>query len=413
MYRIFGLTPAAMCCFWLILTPSFAATPEDSERDLPALMKAVSEHPRLKIQEAAVDAAKAKLDRIQSARSPRVSLVLDGDVPAGNDQQTVLGITAETTLIDWGLNEAQIDEANSRLSSQQERGVQTIHDLEQQVIDHFVRAHRAAAQKRAVDFSIENVSEFRAIIARRVAQNVNPQSDLLAIDGRNAQFETLRLQLLGEIRSSQLALLELTGAKANLDRREECVGVLDEAVAIKEALDQSPQLRVARRDAEAVLKQQAVLDAGRLPAIVAGVELAQDVTAIEDRSRAYVGLSYQFDAGGRFDAEDAELRAQYMDLIFRERALSQEIVRDVSELVNQLQVGRSQVAVFDTMVRVRESQLDALMRRFTAGQSSLFDVTGTQKELHDARLALEDAHYLACRSWYQLQQRTGRRISNE
>ena len=390
---------------------SWAKGAEENSLVLPALLDALEKNPRLDARRASVDAKVARLEIVESERLPRLQFSGDGDLLSTNTTQQSLTASLEHTLYDWGSLQAGIDSATANRDAEALRAEATALDLKLAVVENFVAASSASLRQGAMQAGRATAEELRDLMQRRVAQRVNPGSDLLIVDSRIAQLESSQLQFQGAERDAQLSLLQLTGYRAKVDRELNCTATLDEAALAQLATDTSPELASARASSRSIRSEFGAVDAKRLPAIVAGVSITRDLDEGDSDARGFLSFRYNYDLGNTLDTELAELEAEYAAAQFEERRIAQQVVRETAGLVNQYWVNAQQLPLLQSMVKLRTDQLASHTRRFASGKSTWLDLMSAESDLVDARLTEIQARASTCLAVLSLEQITGRNLS--
>lgn len=390
---------------------SLALGAESNSLELPALLDALQENPRLDARRASVDAKTARLEIVESERLPRLQFSGDGDVLSTSTTQQSLTASLEHTLYDWGSLQAGIDSARANRDAEARRAEATALELKLSVVENYVAASSASLRQEAMQAGRATAEELRELMQRRVTQRVNPGSDLLIVDSRIAQLQSSQLQFQGAERDAQLSLLQLTGYRAQVNPTLSCPATLDEAALAQLATENSAELASARATSLSIRSEFGAVDAKRLPAIVAGVAVTSDLDAGGSDARGFLSFRYNYDIGNKLDSELAELEAEYAAAQFEERRIAQQVVRETAGLVNQYLVNAQQLPLLQSMVALRADQLASHTRRFASGKSTWLDLMNAESDLVDARLTEIQARASACLAVLSLEQITGRSLS--
>lgn len=390
---------------------SLAQGAESNSLELPALLDALEENPRLDARRASVDAKTARLEIVESERLPRLQFSGDGDVLSTSTTQQSLTASLEHTLYDWGSLQAGIDSAKAKRDAEARRVDATALELKLAVVENYIAASSASLRQDAMSLGSVTAGELRDLMQRRVSQKVNPGSDLLIVDSRIAQLKSSQFQFQGAERDAQLSLLQLTGHRAKVDKDLSCPAALDEAALAQLATENSAELASARATSLSIRSEFGAVDAKRLPAIVAGVAVTSDLDAGGSDARGFLSFRYNYDIGNKLDSELAELEAEYAAAQFEERRIAQQVVRETAGLVNQYLVNAQQLPLLQSMVELRADQLASHTRRFASGKSTWLDLMNAESDLVDARLTEIQARASACLAVLSLEQITGRSLS--
>ena len=349
----------------------------------------------------------ARLDIVGSGKLPSLHFSGDSDLLNSNDEQRFVTATMEQTIIDWGALSSDLESASESLEAQRHAILATKTELRRSVVDSYLAAIVSEQQLAATQTAIATTSDIRRVMQRRVDQRIDAASDLLLIDSRINELQARMFQLDGAKRDAQLNLLQTVGYRADVHEPLNCTGGLDEAFLAELAVEQSADLAATKARSRSIKAEFGAVEAKRLPAIVAGLSLSRDIDDADDEARVFLRVRYYYDLGDILDSELAELKADYSASVFEERRLAQAVVRVTAGLVNQYQINALQLPLLESLVELRQQQLDSISRRFSSGRSSLMDLLNAESELLEARLVHVDAFGSACQAILTLEQLVG------
>ena len=392
-----------------LLAFALSAFSPEGQQALPLerLLEQVESNPELGVELERTKSRQARLDIVESGKLPSLQFSGDSDLLNSNDEQRFVTATMEQTIIDWGALSSDLESASESLEAQRHAISATKTELRRSVVDSYLAAIVSEQQLAATQTAIDTTSDIRRVMQRRVDQRVDAASDLLLIDSRINELQARMFQLDGAKRDAQLNLLQTVGYRADVNEALSCTGSLDEAFLAELAVEQSADLAATKALSRSIKAEFGAVDARRLPAIVAGLSLSRDIDDADDEARVFLRVRYYYDLGDILDSELAELKADYSASVFEERRLAQDVVRVTAGLVNQYKINALQLPLLESLVELRQQQLDSISRRFSSGRSSLMDLLNAESELFEARLVHVDAFGSACQAILTLEQLVG------
>jgi outer membrane protein TolC len=216
--------------------------------------------------------------------------------------------------------------------------------------------------------------------------------------------------LTAEKRRQQLSLRRLTGLEVDNPLLSGCPvrRVTDESQLVKRALASSPTLERVRRQAESHSYEARALDAGGLPTLIGGYRSDSDLDGGGFDQRAYLGLRYQFQAGGELEARVAAEKARYLEQQALLRKEAEMVTQTVSAWANAYRTSMALMEVYDRIMTSKLRQKESHLRRFLADRSSWKDVLNAQHEIAEARTSQIDSRISACLALSSLDLLAGR-----
>lgn len=389
------LAPASVSAEALTLDQVLATLEQTADAEVAAAM---------------TDIASAELRQAESQGSPNVTMDAQGDLAGGEGStQSEYRLTVEQTLFDWGRADRLVDSRRSTVESRQNSEREALLDAALQTAEMFYGVGSVNEKMASNQATRNSLVELRDMIQRRVESNVSPGIDLEEVKIRLDLLDIADHQLASEKSRQKLSLVRLTGLDVDRPSLSGCLEErpIDEARLVERALESSPTLARVRRRAEAHGFETEALDAGGLPTLVGGYRSDSDLDGDGFDQRVYLGLRYQFQAGGELESKIAAERARYLEQMALLRKEAEVLTQTVSAWVNAYQTSRSLVAVYDRILASKVRQKQSHLRRFLAGRSSWRDVLNAQQEVADARISRIDSRVSACLASSSLDLLTG------
>jgi multidrug efflux system outer membrane protein len=219
------------------------------------------------------------------------------------------------------------------------------------------------------------------------------EAEVGVASARVAQFTRQRAQ-----KENQLSLL-LGQAPGNIGRG----GPLAEAVQAVAVPDSVPSTLLVRRpdvlrsqdDFSAALARVGVAEAARLPRVAITATYGRQHPALDGLfgrgSEIYTlqfGASVPLFTGGRAENQQRAAQARAEQARFRFEQTFLGALRETSDALTGVRLGRDELAAQETQVRALRRALELAQRRYESGVSSYLEVLDLQRALFGAELAL-------------------------
>ncbi len=352
-----------------------------------------SSHPQVRTQEGRLRAAGYDVRGAKWLRFPSLSVealaITRGSVNAARDG-TVLNAVVEQPIWTGGRITAAIDRAQSQLLVQHAALDETARDLVLRLIQSYYDVAGAARRVTILQDALQQHRDLADTIARRVAQQVSPRSDLDLARARAAQVEQ-QLTFAQAQRSAGLnTMIELTG---DADLRLGDVPPYDAALhhpsregAIEKALACDP--RTARLSAEALVAraEQRSAKSALLPQLVGQLssnEVLGERVGVALRAQTGNGLSQAAAAQGAGE----RARASEQAIASAQRELREALRLDfVTNEAARARIGSAAAAATSSLFVI-----ESYKRQFIAGRRTWLDVMNALQEATNTRLAIVDS----------------------
>jgi outer membrane protein TolC len=173
----------------------------------------------------------------------------------------------------------------------------------------------------------------------------------------------------------------------------------DLATTIAEALQNRPEMKLARDDEETFRRRIDVADRADRPSLVAqasgGVEDGMLPNLYDNKGyvNANVGVSVPIFTGHRSAGQQAEARANLRGALARERELAASITTDVQDALTDLAAAESRLANADALVSQAGEALSLARSRYANGVITNFDLLDAQSSARGAEQARLQTQY--------------------
>ena len=378
----------------------------------------LARHPSLDAAQAAVDAARGRLQQNGADRQPQISasaayshLSLRPYVDFGAltfyptiKDSYVTAVSVRQVLTDFGRTDALVDLARAGQISAKDalEGVRS--QLGYQTIQAFYGVLLLRDSVGVADEEIRALEEAGRISSQKFSGGSATKFDVLTTQVRLATARNHRTDTLASLQKQEAMLRELLGyepaAPLPLAGGFDTSGSApDLSSTIAEGLQNRPEIKLARDTAETSRRQLGIADHADRPTLAAqvagGVEDAQ-LPAMYDNKGYMTGgvsLSVPLFTGGRTAGERVEARADVRASEARVRQLSATITTDVQDALSDWTAAQSRLANADALVDQAQEALGLARTRYANGVVTNFELLDAQSAARAAELARLQARF--------------------
>lgn len=364
---------------------------------------AVRNYPAVRAAEASIRASDADLRAAKWLRFPSVSAGARLDHDRMGELAPQLQI--EQPLWAGGRITAGIGRAEAAQALAEAQLGETIEDIALQALTAYFEVARATRRGIILKDSLDEHQRLVDSMARRVAQEVSPRSDLELARSRAAQVQQQLSLTVAQRYTNLQRLAELTG-NPNFEpgptpTYSAALHHPPTEAAVPQALACDPTRRRLAAEAEIAEAERRIAEASIFPQVSA--QLSQDR---DFGTRLGLVVSAQTNGGlsSFAAAEGARLREQASELqiAVAERELREEILLDVIENTTS----RGTIETSGAAAASAEEVTESFMRQFITGRRTWLDVMNAVRESMSAELTLVDAQTTAMTSAARLLLRT-------
>lgn len=354
-------------------------------------------HPQVRTIEGRIRAAGYDVRGARWLRFPNLSVealaITRGNSNAARDG-TVLNATLEQPIWTGGRISAANERAKAQVLVQQAALDEVARELSIRVAQAYYDVAAAARRSEILKDALRRHRELADTIARRVTQQVSPQSDLDLARARAAQIEQQLAFAQAQRSAGVSTLIELSGsaipALGNVPAYDPALHHPGADGAIDKALSCDP--RSARLLAESLVAraEQRSARAALFPQVVGQLssnELLGERVGIALRAQTGNGLSQAAAAQGAGE----RARASEEAIASAQRELREALRLD---LVNNA-AARSRIASASSAANSSLFVIESYKRQFIAGRRTWLDVMNALQESTNTRLAIVDSETTA------------------
>lgn len=411
-----GLVATALLTSFSFLAPAHlpaAATGSLTENDgLPvALQLSITRHPKVLSKLAELKSLGFDVDAAKAGRYPTLSL----QGQTYNDENSQVVARLQQPLWAGGRIDGAIDLTRMKLRSGDASLLLVRRQLMEETASLYAILQGDRKRLQAAERNVEEHEKLLGLISRRQVGSIASEADVRLARSRVAQAVAQQEQLRGLVQKALTDLLAQTQVPiAALLPLEEKMFLLPEAaIILAEAERQSPLVQQLASDVEVMRIQAKLRTADLMPVLSA--QFDQDMYVASERGTesrdSRVGLSLTgnlegagFAGFGRVRAAEAMVNSAKRDV----ESARNEVRRRTQGLMADRDTYQRVSETNETIVFTTEETLASFLRQYDAGKKSWVDVLNTQRELGEARQALEQTMTLFTETTLRLGAITGR-----
>lgn len=386
------------------------ADPQEAPTDpllAEALAIAVGTHPTVRAAAASARAAGADLRGAKWGRFPAVSV--QGLYLQSPDSKLEVQVAVEQPL--WA--NGRIRQTITRAEAGKKAALANFDEAAQSIAFAVVRTYfayvNAVGRTEALRDSLARHKEMATSMARRVEQEVSPQSDLELALARVAQVEQQLAATDAVSRTTLAQLRELVGSSSftpdlSMSGRRRAWPPVDQAELLEAARRSDPRLQRISADVEIAAAEARIGRAEAFPEVVG------QYTYSEGFGHRF-GLALRAQTGGRglsalaaADAARSREEAAGEQLVAAERDLQNLVISDITDY----EASRARSLSAEGAEIATEKVNASYMRQFSSGRRTWLDVMNAVREATAARLDAIEARISTDASLARLMIRAGR-----
>ena len=388
--KIFSCT--SITTLLCVLLQATQAWPANGDGLPTALRLATSRHPSVTAKLAELKSLGYDINAAEAGRYP--SLSVQAQAMSGDQSQVVARLQQPLWAggrIDGGINLAEM-----RLHAAQAAFLQVRRQLMEDTTATYAELLGARERLRAAELNVSEHEKLLGLISRRQAGSIASEADVRLARSRWTQAQTLREQLLGAVDKARGDLLALTQAPLEglLAIEDELLNLPESALIMAKAETSSPVVQQRLVEVKVAGIQTDLRRADMMPTLYA--QLERDIVAADRNgtsspdTRIGVALTGTVEgiglAGfGRIKAATALVEAARQDV----ETARNDVRRRTRALVSDRNTYLRVMEGNNLLVAATQETLESFMRQYDAGRKSWVDVLNAQKELADARQAME------------------------
>ena len=375
-----------------VLLQAPQAWPSNGDGLPTALRLATSRHPSVTSKLSELTSLGYDINAAEAGRYPSLSV----QAQAMSSDQSQVVARLQQPLWAGGRINGSINLAEMRLRSEQAAFLQLRRQLMEDTASTYAVLLGARQRLRAAELNVSEHDKLLGLISRRQAGSIASEADVRLARSRWTQAQTQQEQLRGAVDKALGDLLALTQAplEGMLAVEDELLNLPDPAQIMAEAETASPVVQQRLIQVKLARIQADLRKADMMPTLNA--QLERDIVAADRNgtsspdTRIGVALTGTVEgiglAGfGRIKSATALVEAAWQDV----EAARNDVRRRTRALISDRNMYLRVMEGNNLLVTATQETLDSFMRQYDAGRKTWVDVLNAQKELADARQAME------------------------
>lgn len=376
---------------------------------------AISSHPRI---QAAMASQKATTEGITAAK---LNLLPEPSISSGYDRDNdfVSQVNIRQPLWTAGRLSATVNQAIYDDKAAIEHIYEQQNTVAKTTIDAWQTYIQAIAQQRVHIENLNVLSDFEAMMQRRVGQGVSARIELDLVTNRILQEQTAYQGALEQQRIAAARLSQLTGQSipSSGDTAMPSIKTLStfakqQAVSLEQQVFgqnglNNPSVVKAQFQIESAKQQVIAQRAARYPTLYAQYEQAyyhnDDDDERDNDGQFSLGLSYTPGAGLSNFALSRASEAQVSSLIQSQEAARRDVIEDIQVRYQQFVSAKDREVSLVAAVAGAQMVVSSYRRQFIAGRKSWLEVLNAVREHNDYQVQLVQTRAELLGAFYRLQ----------
>jgi len=388
-FKLFFCTAMTLLC-GLLQAPQ--AWPANGDGLPTALKLATSKHPSVTAKLEELKSLGYDINSAEAGRYPSLSVQAQ---TMSNDQSQVVA-RLQQPLWAGGRIDGGIDLAEMKLRAAQATFLQVRRQLMEDTAVTYAELLGARQRLRTAELNVSEHEKLLGLISRRQAGSIASEADVRLARSRLTQAQTQQEQLRGSLDKALGDLLALTQAPLEglLAVEDELLKLPDPGQIMAAAEANSPLVQQRLIEVNVARIQADLRTADMMPTLYAQLErdivTADKYGTLPPDTRIGVALTgtvegIGFAGFGRIKAATALVEAARKDV----ETARNDVRRRTRALISDRNMYLRVMEGNNLLVAATQETLDSFMRQYDAGRKSWVDVLNAQKELADARQAME------------------------
>lgn len=383
-----------------------------------AIMRALSEHPRVGAAEAGRAAAQQALRQERSGYYPTFSLSAGaGGVRREDDAtRTVAALAGEESdaatdfaqdvrvvlrqpVFDWMATPNRVSAAERRVKARDFAVADAGETIALQAADAFLRLHAARRLRDRAQSLVDAMREYRENVAMLAAEGAGDQTSLARVEALVAGARANLVEAEGRIRAAEADWRQAIGGipPRVLDPAASALAMpADIEAAVNKVEETNPAVLGALEQAEARGHDVTAARRSLLPRLDAELSYFRDEENADlggqtIAAEALLRLSWDFSLGGGDLARVAQSAAQREQSVMTWREQQRLAERQARRDVNEYRTAQSTEKLVKDRLAASEKVLRLTEELFEGGQSTLLDLVAVTNEAYQARFRVIEA----------------------
>jgi outer membrane protein, adhesin transport system len=424
--------PSAQTAQRAVLEAGLPTTHKVASLSLPqAVALALSGHPRIGAQFAAVRGAHADVDRANAALYPSMSVstgIGQGTIGSwtGNELfesggatgavRADVGLPFKQLVFDWGAARSEIQRTRSMALAEKLKLAEDAEKLALQTSNAYLKVIEQKQVLALIDQTLADYEGLSRLVSASQQDGNGTMADVQKIKARMVEIRSMRSDIDTDMSVALNEFRRLTAVDAKtLKPPRDISSALPVSFerAMRDALDNNPALLAYGETSRAFGAQKDSVEASQMPRVdLVGDGLLKNYSGVDRHSeldaRAMVMVSYKLLDGGlakaQSDRADADLeRSRYQIQDHREQ-----LELDLRRAFQSRKAADQKYASISTGVEAARSVKELQLEQFRNGKKSVFELIDSYMSYFTLRRQLINSQYDKLRGAYEILRTTGR-----
>lgn len=369
--------------------------------DLDKVLREIEFAPTLELQRIDYKIKTLKLDDALNLSKPTFELNANQNFLESDEYVEPSDITLSITkpIFTWGALESEvlaseIEQKASRLAIQVTRT-----QLRIQAIEAFLTGTSLSRLGDHLRESLEILTQYRTLIANRVAQYVSPRIDLELVESRIAKNDARQSEILRLLDDARAKIEIISGLHIDHFGPPACFAdqayAKNEVELVKAAVKNSRQIEYLKTIVAAAAERATAVRLNRLPHLNLGVGLQSDRYSSKPEYSGFLSFNYQFQ-GSEQEIEQYLQQSRIREAEVELERYTRTLTADVKILASRIRTGERKMQALSTLVASKDLELKSFFKQFRVGKRKWESVLVSANELTEAKIDYEETLWSHC-----------------
>lgn len=369
--------------------------------DIDKVLQEIEFAPTLELQRIDYKIKTLKLDDALNLSKPTFELNANQNFLESDEYVEPSDITLSITkpIFTWGALESEvlaseIERKASRLAIQVTRT-----QLRIQAIEAFLTGISLSRLGDHLRESLEILTQYRTLIANRVAQHVSPRIDLELVESRIAKNDARQSEILRLLDDARAKIEIISGLHVDDFEVPACFAeqayAKSEVETVEVALKNSRQIEYLKTIVSAAAERATAVRLNRLPHLNLGVGLQSDRYSSKPEYSGFLSFNYQFQ-GSEQEIEQYLQQSRIREAEVELERYTRTLTADVKILASRIRTGERKMQALSTLVASKDLELQSFFKQFRVGKRKWESVLVSANELTEAKIDYEETLWSHC-----------------
>lgn len=355
------------------------------------LSQLVTNHPRIKMSQEAINIAREKIDSAFWGFFPTPSV----DVSARDSDRSLITARIEQPIWTGGKLTSNYDIATSK----EKETIYGLQETSYKLIEDFLNLLNSYMQSKANLIELEeghnNLKRFDEMLNRRMDAGISSNSDKNLLNARIEQInsEIMLAKNRYKVSKMQVELMLDKGISCDINLKNILLKDMNIEDSVNSLITNHPSIKKTQMQIETTKYELENKKASYMPNVSLRAEhrdgdLYNKNLKDENQDLVYVNLSANFGAGLSALSEIQASKLRVNEIEYSKKSLEKELIDGLLNDYNSYEITKSRINIVSKSIIAAQNVLDSYTRLFLASKRQWIDLVNASKELMEYKIEL-------------------------